>query len=95
VSLLEMAREYEKSAAMVYDRIAALEQKLNKEMQPGDAYRLRQRITALYPLYHDCRAMAGRCRHYYEDPKADRLRREGADLDVPRAPSVEGDGDAG
>ena len=65
MTLYELALEYKQTAAILYRRIAELEQ---ERREAGDVRRLQLdgRIRPLRSMYRDTRAVARHLEHYYE-----------------------------
>ena len=66
MTLSEMSAAYADSAAVLRERIVALRLAERTQTDAEEAFRLRQRIAALMPLWREARELASLTGHYYE-----------------------------
>ena len=66
MTLREMSREYEKSAALLRARLRQLRQELAVAEDPEDIWHLKRRIAELTPMLTQMNELADLTAHYYE-----------------------------
>lgn len=66
MTLLEMSREYRKSAEIIHARVVELRTLERAQTDAEDALRLRLRIAALMPLWREMRELATLTGRYYD-----------------------------
>lgn len=66
MTLLEMSREYRKSAESIHARVVELRVLERAQTDPEAARRLRLRIAALMPLWREMRELATLTGRYYD-----------------------------
>lgn len=66
MTLLEMSREYRKSAEIIHARVVELRTLERAQTDAEDARRLRLRIAALMPLWREMRELATLTGRYYD-----------------------------
>lgn len=66
LTLQEMSREYEKSAALLRARLRQLRQALAAAEDPEDIWHLKRRIAELTPMLTQMNELADLTAHYYE-----------------------------
>lgn len=66
MTLQEMSREYEASAALLRDRLRFLRRELAAATDPEDIWHLKRRIAELTPMLTQMNELADLTAHYYE-----------------------------
>ena len=66
MTLSEMSQTYQDSAAVIHQRIVTLRQQERTQDGPDQAFRLRQRIDELTPLWREARELTALTAHYYD-----------------------------
>ena len=66
MSLQELSREYEASAALLRKRLQLLRQELAKAEDPEEIWHLKRRIAELTPMLTQMNELADLTAHYYE-----------------------------
>ena len=66
MTLQEMSREYEASAALLRVRLRQLRQELAAAEDPEDIWHLKRRIAELTPMLTQMNELADLTAHYYE-----------------------------
>lgn len=66
MTLLELSRSYQASAAAIRGRIAELRARERAESDPETAACLQRRIQTLIPLLREARELANLTEHYYD-----------------------------
>ena len=66
MTLREMSREYERSAALLRARLKRLRQELAAAEDPEDIWHLKRRIAELTPMLTQMNELAELTAHYYE-----------------------------
>ena len=66
MTLQEMSREYEASAALLRARLRLLRQKMAEEDDPEEIWHLKRRIAELTPMLTQMNELAELTAHYYE-----------------------------
>lgn len=66
MTLREMSREYEVSAALLRARLKRLRQELTVAEDPEDIWHLKRRIAELTPMLTQMNELADLTAHYYE-----------------------------
>lgn len=66
MTLREMSREYERSAALLRARLKRLRQELAATEDPEDIWHLKRRIAELTPMLTQMNELAELTAHYYE-----------------------------
>lgn len=66
MTLREMSREYERSAALLRARLKRLRQELAVAEDPEDSWHLKRRIAELTPMLTQMNELADLTAHYYE-----------------------------
>lgn len=66
MTLAELSRSYQASAAAIHRRLQELRGQLKAEGDPAAAERLRRRIGELTPLWREARDLALLTEHYYD-----------------------------
>ena len=66
MTLREMGREYEQSAALLHARLKRLRQELAVAEDPDDIWHLKRRIAELTPMLTQMNELAELTAHYYE-----------------------------
>ena len=66
MTLREMSREYEKSAALLRARLRQLRQELEVAEDAEDIWHLKRRIAELTPMLTQMNELAELTAHYYE-----------------------------
>ena len=66
LTLQEMSREYEKSAALLRARLRQLRQELAIAEDPDEIWHLKRRIGELTPMLTQMNELAELTAHYYE-----------------------------
>ena len=66
MTLREMSREYEYSAALLRARLRQLRQELAATEDPEDIWHLKRRIAELTPMLTQMNELADLTAHYYE-----------------------------
>ena len=66
MTLQEMSREYEASAALLRARLRLLRQKMAEEDDPEEIWHLKRRIAELTPMLTQMNELADLTAHYYE-----------------------------
>lgn len=66
MTLREMSREYERSAALLRARLKRLRQELAVAEDPEDIWHLKRRIAELTPMLTQMNELAELTAHYYE-----------------------------
>ena len=66
MTLREMSREYEQSAALLRARLKRLRQELAVAEDPEDIWHLKRRIAELTPMLTQMNELAELTAHYYE-----------------------------
>ena len=66
MTLSEMSRNYQESAAAIHGRIVELRIQEQAQADPEEAFRLRRRIDELMPLWREARELAALTAHYYD-----------------------------
>lgn len=66
MTLAELSRTYQASAAAIHRRLQELRGQLKAETDPAAAERLRRRIAELTPLWRETRDLALLTEHYYD-----------------------------
>ena len=66
MTLQEMSREYEASAALLRARLRLLRQELTKAEEPEEIWHLKRRIAELTPMLTQMNELADLTAHYYE-----------------------------
>ena len=66
MTLLEMSVCYQNSANAIHGRIVELRLQERAQEDPEEAFRLRQRINELTPLWREAKELAALTAHYYE-----------------------------
>ncbi len=66
LTLQEMSREYEKSAALLRARLHQLRQELAVAEDPEEIWHLKRRIAELTPMLTQMNELAELTAHYYE-----------------------------
>lgn len=66
LTLQEMSREYEKSAALLRIRLRQLRQELAVAEDPEEIWHLKRRIAELTPMLTQMNELAELTAHYYE-----------------------------
>lgn len=66
MTLLEMSRVYQSSAAAICRRITDLRSLAKVQTDPDEVFRLCRRINELTPLLREARELAALTEHYYD-----------------------------
>lgn len=66
MTLQEMSREYEASAALLRDRLRLLRREMAAATDPEDIWHLKRRIAELTPMLTQMNELADLTAHYYE-----------------------------
>ena len=66
MTLQEMSREYEASAALLRARLRLLRQKMAEEDDPEEIWHLKRRIAELTPMLTQMNELAELTAHYYD-----------------------------
>ena len=66
MTLQEMSKEYEASAALLRARLRLLRQKLAASTDPEDTWHIKRRIAELTPMLTQMNELADLTAHYYE-----------------------------
>ena len=66
MTLREMSREYERSAALLRARLKRLRQELAVAEDPEDIWHLKRRIAELTPMLTQMNELRELTQHYYE-----------------------------
>ena len=66
MTLCEMSREYEQSAALLRERLRFLRQALAVAEDPEEIWHLKRRIAELTPMLTQMNELADLTAHYYE-----------------------------
>ena len=66
MTLREMSRDYEQSAALLRARLRQLRQELAAAEDPEDIWHLKRRIAELTPMLTQMNELAELTAHYYE-----------------------------
>jgi hypothetical protein len=66
MTLQEMSREYERSAALLRARLRRLRQSLAQTEDPEEIWHLKRRILELTPMLTQMNELAELTAHYYE-----------------------------
>ena len=66
MTLKEMSREYEASAALLRVRLRQLRQKMAASEDPEEIWHLKRRIAELTPMLTQMNELADLTAHYYE-----------------------------
>ena len=66
MTLQEMSKEYEASAALLRARLRLLRQKLTATTDPEEIWHIKRRIAELTPMLTQMNELADLTAHYYE-----------------------------
>ncbi len=66
VTLVELSREYEASAALLRRRLRYLRRSLSTARDPEEIWHLRRRISELSPILTEMNELADLTAHYYD-----------------------------
>ncbi len=66
MTLLELSASYRDSAEAIHGRIVELRELERAQSDPGEASRLRRRISELTPIWREARELAALTAHYYD-----------------------------
>ncbi len=66
MTLLQMSRDYEASAALLRARLRLLRQELQKTDDPEEIWHLKRRIAELTPMLTQMNELAELTAHYYD-----------------------------
>ena len=66
MTLLQMSRDYEASAALLRARLRLLRQELQKAEDPEEIWHLKRRIAELTPMLTQMNELRDLTAHYYE-----------------------------
>ena len=66
MTLREMSKDYEVSAALLRSRLRLLRQKLAEATDPEEIWHLKRRIAELTPMLTQMNELADLTAHYYE-----------------------------
>ena len=66
MSLIQLSREYEQSAALLRSRLRQLRQDLEHTQDPEEIFHLKRRIGELTPILTQMNELAELTAHYYE-----------------------------
>ena len=66
MTLAELSRGYEDSAALLRDRLALLRRQVQKARDPEELWQLKRRIAELTPMLTQMNELAELTAHYYD-----------------------------